>query len=196
MTDKKPVQISPDAIRSPYLDQLRNGHQYQGRSNDCGPYCTAAVIHTVKRKKVSGVELGQRMAGVKWKGILPKIYRIRNWATFPWGIRNMLKDEHIPARWSVFQKVETLQSLLSQNVMLIVIVGRFFPSWAHYKILTAYDPNRGYGFIDSAYKTSEVHWDKAELFEKYWKNYGSQIISIYPDGLPEKKTRSDSQVEQ
>lgn len=181
MTAQEPANKEVKFARSPFLEQLKQVHQYQGRSNDCGPFCAAEAIHLARQKKIAGTEMGRRMGGTVWRGIFPRIRRIRNWATFPWGVRDVIKEENIQAQWKLFQKPEALQALLQEKVLLIVIVGRFFPSWAHYKILAAHDPQRGYGFIDSAYKTGDLHWESADQFEKYWKNYGSQVICVHPD---------------
>ena len=167
-------------ITSPYLEQFYSHHQFQGLSNNCGPFCAAAAMNILKQKQIMGADLGRTMERIEWKNKLPVIRRIRNWATFPWGIQDILQEEKIPARWMLFQNTKKLLQMLPQENILIVLIGNYFPAWAHYKILGAFDPKCGFGFIDSAFRDGELHWDTAMYFKKYWGHYGNQVICVFP----------------
>ena len=166
-------------INSPYLDVLQSHHQFQGSSNDCGPFCTATAVNVFHQKQIKGTDLGLAMNRVKWK-VVPTVRRIPNWATLPWGVVDILKEEKLKAHWLVFQKCEKLLDLLARQNILIVIIGNYRPMWSHYKILAAFDSTQGYGFVDSAFRSSDLQWNTTDYFEKHWRKYGSQVIQIYP----------------
>jgi hypothetical protein len=174
-------------IISSFADSLLEQHQYQGNTNDCGPYCAAEVISLLNHSSRAGSEVSKAMEALWRQGeFLPVFRKFRNWATMPWGIRDALREEGIPAYWKVRQKPDDLLRMLKENSIPIVLVGTFRPMWSHYKILAAFNPSRGYGFVDSAYKKKALRWDSAAYFEKRWKNYGSQVIQVLPYGVESK----------
>ena len=174
-------------ILSPYVNELQKNHQYQGSSNDCGPYCAAMTLGAVKEKSINGGQLAQEMNKLSWHGILPVMRRIPNWATLPSGVRGLLRDEGLPARWKIFQDVYSLYDSLQEDCITIVIVGELRPLWAHYKILAAYDGGRGWGFVNSAYSDANLQWDTHALFFRQWSNFGRQVVRISVDSLSGKK---------
>lgn len=163
-----------------YKDDLLSAHQFQGKSNDCGPFSAAIVLNAVKKTSLRGEQLGQQMNNIQWHGLIPKISRIENWATFPWGLVNTFNTFNLIAKWKFFQKPETLLRALESGEILIVIIGEWHPMWAHYLTLIEIDEMRGYGFIDSSHPSSETIWKPTNQFLKMWKNYGSIIITVSP----------------
>lgn len=166
-------------IQSFYTPKYMQNHQFQGQSNDCGPYCTAVLVNLLKGTNLDGETIGQKMNKVAWNGPLPVVQRIKNWATFPWGVVHQLKSYGISARWQAFTNPNLLFANLVQNIHTIVIIGEIHPiAWAHYLILTAHDPVEGWGFINSATQSSEIFWIPASIFITQWKAYGRISITL------------------
>jgi hypothetical protein len=167
-----------EMIESLFRNSLAQLHQFQDTSNDCGPYCTAMVINFLKVVSLSGEELGRKMDKMVWRRGVPIIRRVPNWATFPWGIVDRLKEDNISARWRIFQSEEKLLERLPNQVILIVIIGELCPMWTHYKILVARDEDLGWGFLDPSNKNGNTYWDTHTYFKSCWNNFGRQVIQI------------------
>lgn len=136
------------------------------------------TLSFAKNLPITGNDLGLMMNSVRWRGIFPIVRRISNWATFPWGMVDVLREQQLSARWLIFQKLSTLISGIVLPELNIVILGNYRPLWAHYKILVAYDEQNGLGFIDPAYPKGEVYWDSFHYFEKHWRKFGCQVIRV------------------
>ena len=65
-------------IQSPFTPQLLDNLQYQGSSNDCGPYTTATVINAIRKQNLVGDDLAKQMNKPRWRGIFPIFRRIPN----------------------------------------------------------------------------------------------------------------------
>jgi len=167
-------------IQSKYLDILRSAHQYQGITNDCGPFCTAIVLDALALLSVGGAEISHAMDKPLKIGIIPFPRRISNWATFPWGIVHIMKEHGLIARWRVFCKPALLKEILVKGYIPIPIVGSWKPLRSHYKILVAYDEQKGWGFIDPARAAGEVFWDSHDRFQKQWKNMACTCLVVDP----------------
>jgi hypothetical protein len=165
-------------ILSPYLELLQSAHQFQGSSNDCGPYCTAILLNAFRQQEISGAELASRMNKMVWRGIFPKIRRIPSWATFPWGIVDILKEFDLSAQWRVLSSISNLYQSIPNPLITIVVVGELRPLWAHYKILAAHDGLKGWGFINPAYPVGEIQWDRHSDFFNLWRSYEHLIIQV------------------
>lgn len=168
-------------IESSHTPKYLQKHQYQGQSNDCGPYCTAILLNYMRKTDIRGEQLGELMNKIAWKGIFPVIQRIKNWATFPWGVCEQFRAHGVKARWRVFTRPEILLSNLVRNIHTILIIGELRPKpWAHYLILSAYDAQKGWGFINSALSSPRIDWIPEAKFEQMWRAYGRISISIEP----------------
>jgi len=86
-------------IQSPFTDQILDNLQFQGSSNDCGPYTTATVINALRGQNLVGDELANQMNKPRWRGIFPVIRRVPNWATLPWGLVDVFRDYDLRGRW-------------------------------------------------------------------------------------------------
>jgi hypothetical protein len=166
-------------IESRYSSLLLSHHQFQGKYNDCGPYNAAIILNSLKDKKIDARELSIQLNHIEMKGILPVIYRIPNWATFPWGITRLLREAGITAKWKVWVKPQYLISHLVDQIF-IVIIGSIIPLWTHYKILTVFDPDLGWGFVDPALKEPSISWQSKNSFLSQWNKIGRMVIEITP----------------
>jgi len=167
-------------ILSIYSDALREAHQYQGISNDCGPFCGAIVMNTLLGTTLMGQEVAVEMSKPYHWGFVPIPRRISNWATFPWGVANLLRSNGLSARWKAITRVADLLAYLNQGKIPIVIIGSWRPLWSHYKILVAHDELQGWGFVDPAQMVPEIFWDSHARFMKLWKNLGCLSIVVNP----------------
>jgi hypothetical protein len=168
----------PPHTSNPFTSKLVSAHQFQQRSNDCGPFSAAILINGICGLELSGQDLAASMNKVHWNGILPHISRIQNWATFPWGVAAALKDYGIPSAWRVLVRPARLSAILRDGLYTIVIIGGWKkPIWAHYKILV--DENDVcYGFVDPAYPDKEVRWQSKDDFYARWNAMGRMLIEI------------------
>ncbi len=160
---------------------LPDWHQWQGWTNDCGPFSTAIVTNAMlEAHAVDGALLAQSMTG----RTIPE--RIPNWATFPWGVVWALRRMAIRARWRVGASESRLVRNLDEGRTTIVIVGeplRFekweYKGWAHYKVLYAWDPDKGWAFVDPAASRSTVYtYQKPEAFRRQWTLMGRQLVEV------------------
>lgn len=120
------------------------------------------------------------MNSVDWSTFPPVISRIRDWATFPWGIIHYLKKKTVSSRWRVLQQPEKLVASLAARNLPIVLIGGFKPAWAHYMVMVSTHPELGFGFCDPAYPYPEVHWLSSEIFLDQWNAYGRTFIEVLP----------------
>ena len=167
-------------IQTPYFTQLQASHQYQGKTNHCGPYCAAITAKALGAAEADGLKFAALLNPVRWKGILPIPQRIPQSATLPWGTTHLLQLLKLNTRWTPFAKEDDLLKNLQNEVIQIVIIGEWRPIWAHYMILAAYDAVQGFGFIDPACIDSKIHWYKPAEFLKLWRRYGKNLICVFP----------------
>jgi hypothetical protein len=174
-------------------------HQYQGRTNDCGPTSLAIAANALRQAvQFDGDEVAEILNRpvFRWTP-LPHIVirRIRNWATFPWGIVQYLREEDIPARWRMGVKIGQLVHNLHTDLITLVIVGQpwrvrkwRYVGWAHVKVLYGYAPDRGYLFVDPAYARDPeapdpwrrygLVWQSEQEFLDQWGNMGRIVIEV------------------
>ena len=169
----------PNPIQSPYTDQILKHLQYQGRSNDCAPYTTATIINTLRGEHLVGDELAQQMNKPRWRGIFPVIRRVPNWATFPWGIVDVLRDYGLRGRWWFRAPVSYLKPAIANGHILMPIIGEWRPKpWAHVMTLVAWDPDKGWGFANTQYNHHRITWNTDEYFRERWNKYGRLLVEI------------------
>jgi hypothetical protein len=167
-------------IKTPYFTQLQASHQYQGKTNNCGPYCAAITAKALGFQNADGLKFSNALHTYRWKGILPIFQRVPKSATMPWGTTYLLQLQQLNSRWEPFATEYDLLSNLTNDNVQIVIIGEWRPVWAHYMVFAAYDAVRGYGFIDPAYKDSKIHWYEPAEFSKLWRHYGKILIRVFP----------------
>lgn len=167
-------------ITTPYFKQLQAAHQYQGKTNNCGPYCAAITAKALGFEQAKGIEFTNSLNPIRWKGILPIFQRIPSSATMPWGTTHLLNILQLRTRWRPFATERDLLESLQESIMQIIVIGEWRPTWAHYMVFAAYDALLGYGFIDPANKSAELHWYAPAEFIKLWSKYGRILIMVFP----------------
>ena len=153
---------------SPHLDAILNAHQHQGSSNDCGPYTIATVLNALRDLNLDGDQLAHQMDKPVWRGPLFVIRRVPNWATFPWGIVDVLQEHGLEASWRPFESTKNLKKALPQGRVLMPIIGSIYPLWAHVMTLIAWDLHKGWGFANTQSSHHNIHWISDDYFRSHW----------------------------
>ncbi len=160
---------------------LAKYHQFQGKTNDCAPHTVAIVVNAYRDEPLlDGDNVAKVMNEPRWRlAPLPRLVvrRIPNWATFPWGIVDVLAENGIRARWRPGASPADLQKALDEGRVPMPIIGelKWRGTWAHVKPLVEIDPQRGYGFVDPA-SQSELSWQSKDDFERLWKNLWHLLV--------------------
>ncbi len=166
-------------ISSPHLQALRKAHVHQGESNDCGPYSVTIVVNALRAAGLQPRQVAREMNRPRLRGALLVVRRIPNWATFPWGVADALREYGLPARWRVLAREENLPARLKAGEILLPIFGEWYPKpWAHIAPLAAWDGPRGWGFVDPLTSTPEIHWRPAEQFSRQWRAYLRTLVYV------------------
>ncbi len=166
-------------VQSPHIDQIMKNLQYQGSSNDCAPYTTTTVLNAMREQKLTGDEVAKQMNKPRWRGIFPVIRRVPNWATFPWGIVDFMRDYGLKGRWWFRVPMSYLKPAIANGHILMPIVGEWRPKpWPHVKTLVAWDPDKGWGFADTQSSKKKISWRADDNFQERWKNYGRLLVEI------------------
>ncbi len=168
------------AAASPLTARVQAVHVCQGSSNDCGPYSAAMVINAFTPNPVDPAALAREMDRVAWRGLLPVIRRVPQWATMPWGVADILRRNGVPAAWKPLCTESELIALLESGRVPIVIIGAWRPMWGHVMVLLAWDPDQGWGFADPAWPDSTLHWFEPAHFHRLWRTYGRVVIMTTP----------------
>lgn len=154
--------------------------QYQGSRNDCGPFSTVTVINALLGLNLNAIDLAHEMDRPIWRGPKFIIRRVPNWATFPWGIVDMLRSYGLEATWRLFASVDQLRQALPQGVVMMPIIGEWKPLWVHVMTLVAYDPLQGWGFANTQYDHHFISWLSDETFRARWKALFRILIEAKP----------------
>ena len=129
-------------ITSPHLPRLKASHQYQGKTNNCGPYCAAITAKALGHNEADGLRFTQSLSAFRWKGPLPVFQRVPKSATMPWGTTHLLNILKLKTRWKPFASEHDLLAYLQSDIIQIIIIGGWRPTWAHYMIFVAYDAQK------------------------------------------------------
>jgi hypothetical protein len=113
--------------------------------------------------------------------------RVRNWATFPWGVARALREHGLRARWRVGASVGRLHRNLNAGLTTIVLVGRplrfkggRWRGWSHYKVLYDWDGERGWAFVDPRVADAPgISWQGEGDFLRTWGWMGRQLIEVW-----------------
>ncbi|MCS6908760.1 MAG: hypothetical protein RML93_12890 [Anaerolineales bacterium] len=162
-------RLSSTEIFSPFAAQIIQHLIYQGNRNDCAPFTAATLIHAFTNQKVDPVELSREMNRPAWRGLLPVIRRIPNWATFPWGVVDVLRQYGVSASWRLFLPVQELLCRLSMPILHLPILVSWKPLWAHIMTLIAYRPGHGFGFANTQSPRAEIDWLTEKRFLQLWE---------------------------
>lgn len=165
---------------SPHTGRLLGAHQWQGQTNDCAPYAIAILLRGLLNLPVTGDQMAEAMNRPRWIGPIPLVRRIPNWATFPWGVVDVLRQHGVPAAWRWWATEDLLRQTLHRGGIPMPIFGQWRPLWAHIALLVGYDPQRGWGVVDAGHPRAEVLWTPAEQFRRWWRALGRLAVLVYP----------------
>lgn len=191
MADMPDLSGVPFRLRKPVFRY----HQYQGKTNDCGPTSLAIAANAVRgQEELEGDAVAEEMnrLGLAWRAFpYLMVSRIPNWATFPWGIVHYLRRRGIPARWRPFGTMARLRQNLLNDQLTIVMIGEplrweggRYRGWAHAKVVFGYIAGHGFLFVDPAVRRAEnpnriehhgLSWQREEAFLRQWRN----LLRIY-----------------
>ncbi len=165
-------------VLSSHANAILDALQWQGRRNDCGPYATATVVNALCKTDLDGSRLAIEMNHPAWHGILPVIRRVPNWATFPWGMVDIMKRHGLNASWRILGNAEGLIQGLRQGDVLMPITGEWWPLWAHVMTLLAWDEHQGWGFANTQSPDRRLFWLDDATFQKRWNALGRLVVEI------------------
>jgi hypothetical protein len=166
-------------IYSPFADTLLYSHQYQGNTNDCGPFCAAIILNALRGLHIDGVELSHEMDKIHWHYLWFVIRRIPGWATFPWGMVDILREYKLEASWSILTPLQQLHEKLLQRKVLLPFLGRWQPLWAHIAVLVAYHDKLGWGFVNPAHSGKQLSWISHADFNYHWNALGNIVVTAW-----------------
>lgn len=174
--------LGVQALTSAHCDAVLAQHRCQERSNDCGPFCAAMVIHALTGRALDPVALARAMDRPRAGGFLGILPLVRRWpgsATFPWGMVDLFRQHGLAARWTFRGRAGDLRAGLGEGKLYIPVTGAYRPRpWAHYMVLLAHDPERGWGFADPASPEARLSWRSEAAFAERWGNYGRLVIEV------------------
>lgn len=165
---------------------LASVHIPQGDTNDCGPHVvTMAVNFWHGEDRLDAHTTAQAMNRPRWGAGIPPLVvrRIPKWATFPWGIADMLRQHGIPARWRLWASEDDLLRALREDRLAMPIYGQplrrrgwRYTGWSHVVILAGWTPATGtFQFIDSSQHTAPTGIPR-DTFLRQWSQMGRLLI--------------------
>lgn len=174
------------SINYHYKNPIYLYHQYQGKTNNCGPMSLAISMNAyVHKETFKGENIANQLD--HWIKHFPKLVipRISNWATFPWGLVQYLRYQKIPGKWSFSGSLEKLKENIRREIITMVVIGeplrwtnRKYDGWSHIKVLYGNSPGYFF-FVDPAnQKTtrssnelsdSGIYKQSEDEFLKFWK---------------------------
>ena len=167
-------------LQSPHELTLLKALYFQGQSNDCGPYTTATALKALRGINLDPAELAARMSRPVWRGPLFVVRRVPNWATFPWGIVDVLREYGVKAHWRLFSSPEQLWQGLEQGRVLMPVIGSWRPVWAHVMSLVPWDPQLGWGFANTQYAHHHIHWLDDDTLQRRWRAMARILVWAEP----------------
>ena len=105
---------------------LKRYHVDQGDTDDCGPHVVAMAVNFWHGDSILAADdVAREMNRPRLRrSLLPLIVRrIPNWATFPWGIVDMLGRHGVPARWRTGAGEADLGRALREDRLALPVFG-------------------------------------------------------------------------
>ncbi len=165
-------------LSSRFTESILSALQYQGSSNDCGPYITTTLLNAIHNLGIDPAELAHQMNSPSRQGWKLVIRRIPNWATFPWGITDVLKAYGMAAEWHVCSTSTDLTETLRQDRLCLVISGTWRPLRSHVMLLVGWHYKKGWGFANTQMQNREIDWVNEKNFQKRWGAMGRIRIEV------------------
>lgn len=165
---------------------LERYHVDQGDTDDCGPHVVAMAVNFWHGDSILVVEdVAREMNRPRLRrGLLPLVVRrIPNWATFPWGIVDMLGRHGVPARWRTGAGEADLGRALREDRLALPVFGEplrrrgwRWTGWAHIAIISGWDPQKDtYWFVDSSQGTVPFGRPADEVLA-LWRNLRGLLV--------------------
>ncbi|HQZ71552.1 MAG TPA: hypothetical protein PK826_09550 [Anaerolineae bacterium] len=168
------------AVTAAHSQSVLAGHCFQGDSNDCGPFTVAMLVHGLTGGSVDPAGLARQLDRPRWRGLwgfLPLLRRIPGFSTFPWGLVDALGLYGMRARWQRGCTEAELRGWLAAGLGIVVLYGAWTPKpWAHYVVLLAEDPERGWGVADPGRSSKDMRWIDRESFARRWRAMGRVAV--------------------
>ncbi|MBN1537029.1 MAG: hypothetical protein JW908_09880 [Anaerolineales bacterium] len=165
-------------IHSPHEASIINALQFQGNTNDCAPFTIATIVNAFSGLSTDGAALAKKMNKPIWHGIFPVIRRIPNWATFPWGVVDVLKEFGFLAHWGFRSNSDFLRLSIQKGNLPIPIIGSWRPLFAHVMTCVAWDSDGLWGFANTQISEKKIDWIPEDYFNKHWNSYGKMFIEV------------------
>lgn len=169
----------PPTLYSPHGDKLLSSLQFQGRSNDCGPFTTATVLNALRGLQIDPAILAREMDKPVWRGPLFVVRRVPRWATFPWGMVDTLKAYGLDASWRPLASKTYIKRGLTMGKVLMPVIGSIVPLWAHVMSLVAWDELLGWGFANTQFKHHNIYWLSDDDFNKRWQAMVNLLVEVH-----------------
>ena len=165
-------------LHSPHAESIVNALQCQGNRNDCAPYTVATIVSAFSGSIVDGSTLAEQMNKPVWRGIIPVIRRIPNWATFPWGMVDVLKDHGFSAHWGIRYTTDYLRMSVQKGNLPIPVIGSWRPLWGHVMTLVAWDESGYWGFANTQMNEKKIDWKTQDYFITHWNVYSRLCVEV------------------
>lgn len=166
------------SVLSPHKNPILSSLEFQGKSNDCGPFTTATVLNALRGLKIAPDLLAREMDKPVWRGPLFVVRRVPRWATFPWGMVDIFNQYGLTASWRPFATKSYLRTSLSESNVLMPIIGSIIPLWAHVMSLIAWDDSKGWGFANTQFSHRNIHWLSESIFTRQWRSMANMLVEV------------------
>lgn len=141
-------------------------HEYQGDTNDCGPYsATIAANALAGYRRYNPAEVAEEMR-----------FRFPQGATPPWAIVWWLRQQGLDTYTRVWSDYGHMWTALGRNQIPIVMVGAWWPFWLHWKVISKATDRRVFS-VDPGITAAEVSEEYSD-FTEVWKPFGCVMIEV------------------
>lgn len=175
------VEPGPGAaalLLSPHAAGVVRHHEYQGATNDCGPYCAAMIINALSPYDVVATQLARDLDRPAWRGLFPVVRRVPGAATFPWGLVDALTAIGLRAGWRMAATPDRLRLALAANRLPMVVLGGWRPFWGHWVVVLGWDAARGWALGDPGSPDSALRWYPEAKFARQWRALGRTVVEV------------------
>ncbi len=162
--------------------EISDYHVSQGSSQDCGPHAVSVALNFSRGETIfHAPDLARQMNKPRLLGRIPflVIRRIPNWATFPWGMVDVMRENGLQARWRLGASETHLREGLREDRLLLPIFGEPLRwkggrGWSHVAVLVGWD-DQDCWFVDSSSESPLRSRPRAE-FLALWRNMGRLVV--------------------
>jgi hypothetical protein len=168
--------------------KIERYHVPQGDTNDCGPHVTAMAINFCQGSYIVDAatlarEMNRPRIGRRFPPLV--VRRVPDWATFPWGIADVLRQHGLQSSWRIGASEDQLLAALRDDHLVFPIYGEplrrkgwRWDGWSHVAVLIGWNPIAGeYWFVDSSRASAPTSRSRDE-FRRLWRNMGHIMIQV------------------